>query len=198
MMKVIVPANRFILIAILSIIILVSGCNFVHNRRVRNINKMEKKLNKLLMNDTATVSALVVKYEDFAKKYPNDSLSPEFLFRAGGICLNAGKTLKALELYKSVAFKFPGSKWTPYSVFMQAFVEDNYLRDFDIAKIHYQQVVAGYPNHPLADDAVQALEYLGKSAEEMLKEIRIEKSEDTTYLKFTRPDPKKERLGKPL
>lgn len=182
-------ASRTMLLLVVVLLFFLTSCNYIHNRKVRQISKMEQEIHNMPMNDTALSMELVESYQKFSEKYPKDTISPSYLFRAAGICLNLGKTSQAIQFYKMVPVQFQGSKWTPYSLFMLAFVYENYLRDLNTAKSYYEHFLAGYPNHELRNDAENALEYLGKTAEQMLKEMMEMRRTDTLQLKFRKPLP---------
>ena len=55
--------------------------------------------------------------------------------------------------------------------FTYAFINDTYLKQLDIAKMEYEKVVNDFPTSPWASEAKNALGYLGKSDEEILKEF---------------------------
>ena len=48
-------------------------------------------------------------YESAAKMNTNDYTTPMFLFKAGNVALNLGKTKKALEHFNSIKESFPAS-----------------------------------------------------------------------------------------
>jgi hypothetical protein len=176
-------ALKFFLFFLITLFFL-PACNFTHNQKIKKITKMERRIDNMPKNDTATASKLVIAYQEFSERYTKDSLAPEYLFRAAGICLNTGKTRQALDFYRSVPVRFPGSKWTPYSIFMQAFVVENYIGDLVEAKILYEQFIGGYPNHPLHGDAVVALEYLGRTTAQLLDELERAKPGDSIPIKY--------------
>jgi TolA-binding protein len=147
----------------------------------RGITRMERELNNMPMSDTAKARILIGAYQTYAARYSNDSLAPDMLYRAANLCLNTDRTLQALELFKSIELDYPKSNKAPYCLFMQAFVYENYIRDFYRAKQLYIDFIKKYPHHELYDDALNALEFLGKSIEDMLKEIKENREMDSIY-----------------
>lgn len=55
--------------------------------------------------------------------------------------------------------------------FTYAFINDTYLKQLDVAKMEYEKVISDFPSSPWAKEAQNALSYLGKSDEEILKEF---------------------------
>jgi hypothetical protein len=64
-------------------------------------------------------------------------------------------------------------------MFLKAYVYDTHLQRISLAQETYNAFLKAYPNHPLADDAQMALQYLGKSNEEILQLI-LKKNQDST------------------
>ena len=65
----------------------------------------------------------------------------------------------------------------PECLFLKAFVFENQLNNLKDAEILYKEFIASYPNHPLTDDAVASLEYLGKSPEELVRMFQEKNAE---------------------
>ena len=171
-------------ISMLAVILLagltfVSSCSYFQNRKIKKIRQMERALDNIPMSDTALASDLVKAYQKFAEKYPKDSLSPAFLVRAGTIMLNNGKTQQAIDQFRYIMATFPSSPHAPISHFMLAFTYDNYLRDFTTAETLYRGFMVKYPNHDLKDDAENALNYLGREPEDMIREFQPLNEEDS-------------------
>ena len=60
----------------------------------------------------------------------------------------------------------------PTALFMMGFIYENDLGDLNKAKETYQTFLNRYPNDPdYADDAQNALKFLGKSPEEIIREF---------------------------
>ena len=109
--------------------------------------------------------------ENYALALPKDSLSPNFLIDAATIARNLNQTEKVLELFKWVYNKYPDSPKAGDAKFSEAFTYDNDLKDFDRAKVAYEAFLAEYPNHPFAPSAQVMLKNLGKSDEQIIREL---------------------------
>lgn len=121
---------------------------------------------KIIMT-AAEAAALAVPHET--------SLVPDLLFNASLLGQNIDAPQRSLELCKWLYDKYADHpKYGPLSVFYMGVIYENEIEDTAKARKYYAEFIEKYPNHPLADDAKFLLEHLGKSEEEVLKEI-IEK-----------------------
>lgn len=97
----------------------------------------------------------------------------DLLMRAGGLSKSAGDPNTALRLYYSVAEKMSGHPKAPTALFMMAFIYETDLKDMEKAKSTYERFLEKYPNDPdYADDAANALKYLGIPPEELIKQFQ--------------------------
>ena len=112
---------------------------------------------------------LMLLYARYAHDFPNDSLSPEFLYKAAEVARGAGDGKNAVRYFKLILDKYPDYPKRAISVFMLAFTYENLLNDTANARKYYTEFIKEYPNHEFADDAKQLLKYLGKSPDEIVK-----------------------------
>jgi outer membrane protein assembly factor BamD (BamD/ComL family) len=132
---------------------------------------MEAEMKQMKSPDTAKLSLLLGAYQDFAGKFEKDSLSPEYLFKAGGIAMSLEKYELAVSIFDSVEKNYPSYRKAPECLFMEAFIYENNLHDLGKAGLLYNQFIAKYPMNNMVDDAQNALRYLGKPAEEMIRDF---------------------------
>ena len=109
--------------------------------------------------------------ENYAIALPKDSLSPNFLIDAATIARNLNQTQKVLELFKWVYTNYPESPKAGDARFSEAFTYDNDLKDYDRAKVAYEAFLKDYPTHPFAESAQVMLNNLGKSDEQIIREL---------------------------
>lgn len=96
----------------------------------------------------------------------------DLLLKAAGVAKSIGSSAKALQLYTSVAENLPQHPKAPMALFMEGFILENDRGDTAMARVKYQNFLKKYPNDPdFADDAHNALKYLGKTPEEMIREF---------------------------
>jgi TolA-binding protein len=139
---------------------------------VDQIKRYEAEMHRSLQLDPNTATLAVKAYDDFYKNFPNDSLTPDFIFKAGEISTANLQYPQALMYYETITTKYPTFKLAPESLYLQAYLLDNFLNDEAKAKVIYEQVITKYPDLPYANDAKAAIKNLGKSDEELIKEFQ--------------------------
>jgi outer membrane protein assembly factor BamD (BamD/ComL family) len=149
----------------------VISCSSSRDKMSENITKMESGLKTVAKVDSTSVSALISAYQNFASKYPIDSLSPEYLYRAAGLANGFNRGTQAIDLYETIIHTYPGYERIPECYFMEAFAYENVQGNIGKASEYYNKFLDKYPNHQLADDARAALRLLGKTPDEIVGEL---------------------------
>jgi TolA-binding protein len=152
---------------------LVISCGQSKKDVVGKITQLEESLFSGQVKGINKVQAaeLVAAYNEYADLFPDDSLSPNYLFKAADISMNVFESGQAIELYNKILTSYPNYKKAPQCVFLKAFVYENNLKDLANAKRYYQEFLEKYPEDDFADDAEMSLKNLGKSPEELIKEF---------------------------
>ncbi len=167
---------RFLSLAVLFIIVL-AGCNSKEEAR-QTIQKAEKELygeNDEMDFEKEKVDKAIDAYKSYAENYQNDSLAPEYLFKAADLYRLKEEPKKALDIYQQIRDDHPDFRKAPHCLFLQGFVYENEIGKMDQAETKYQAFIDSYPDHDLADDARFSLKNLGKSPEDIIDQF--EKSE---------------------
>ena len=115
--------------------------------------------------------------EAFALIAPKDSLSPEYLFKAGEVAHTIKSYDKTFELYDWILEKYPDYKKTPTALFLKGYILDNELKKYKDAEKIYNEFLQRYPDSDLVDDVKTLKQYMGKSDEEILNMIEAKKQE---------------------
>jgi TolA-binding protein len=123
------------------------------------------------------VSAAITSYQNLLEEYPESELAPDAIVQQatlyhGNKVTNISRQeslRKAAELFASVSEQYPNSKQATQSLFMAGFIYANEIDDYDKAKEVYNTFLNKYPDHELAASAEEELNYMGLSAEEILK-----------------------------
>jgi len=110
-------------------------------------------------------------YDEYASYFPDETKSPEYLFKAGELANSLQLSQPALTYLSRVMNKYPNYKNAPYALFMQGMIYDDQLKDTANARKVYQQVIEKYPDSQLAKDAKASINNLGKSVEDLVKEF---------------------------
>ena len=119
--------------------------------------------------DRSLALELIQAYENYANAFPEDTLSPEYLFKGAEVAMNMNMSGKAIEFHQRILNSWPEYGKTSYCLFLQAFIYENQLQQLEVAKKLYQEFIDRFPNHPLADDAQVSLDNMGKSIEELIE-----------------------------
>lgn len=162
---------RTLLLAI-STVLLFASCKSEKDRMIDAINKSEKELraDSLAIINDEKARALIQQYADFASTYRDDTLSAEYLFKAGEVSTGIGDFFQAIQYYRQCAEKVYYSK-RPVAYFLMGFIYENHLNDTGNAKRLYEEFLQKFPGHPLEKDVQFSLKHLGKSPEDLIKEF---------------------------
>ena len=120
---------------------------------------------------------LVNLYVRYVNQYPDEPISPEYLFKASDISMNLNRPRKTIQLFDRILTEYPGYNKTPSALFLKAFVYEDQLQDYDKAKKYYNLFLEKYPNSEFADDAEVSIKNLGKSPEELIREFEQNEQE---------------------
>lgn len=162
--------NTTILFAVALFFSLLS-CSPSREKMLDQISKMESEMKVSQVVDTNKVTELLSAYQNFASKYNEDTLAPEYLYKAAGLAVGFNRGTQAVELYEKIQKTYPKYIKIPECYFMEAFAYENTIGNIAKASEYYNIFLAKYPEHELADDAQSALHFLGKSPEEMVREF---------------------------
>ena len=111
---------------------------------------------------------MIDKYLNYVENYPQDSLCPEYLFKASEIAMNFSQPHNSIRYLTQIETDYPNYQKYPTVIFMKGFVYDNFIGDYEKAKIFYTKYVEEYPEHTFVKDANAALMFLGISDEQLV------------------------------
>jgi TolA-binding protein len=83
----------------------------------------------------------------------------------------------AIGYYNRILLNYPAFKKRPICIFLQAFILENQMQQFDQAKARYQEFIDKYPDHELAKDAQASINNMGKPIEELIKQWDLKNSQ---------------------
>ena len=173
--------SRISLLTLVLSFAVLSGCSPSREKSVKTITSLETRL----FSPTATgfdkvkADSLLSAYESFMKHFPEDSLTVKIAFKAANLCMNMGNETKAIELFDKFIEKYPDSPKAAVSMFFKAYIYENQIKDLEKAKEIYLQFIEKYPNDDFANDARIALQNLGKSPEQMVREFEEKRKADS-------------------
>ena len=167
-----------LLITGLLITVMITACQSPRDESIANIENTEMEVfSENGMIDRNRVDELIETYVGFADEFPEDTLAPDYLFKAGDISMNTNRSRQAIRFYDRIITEFPDYKKTPEAMFLKAYVYENNLGRLDKAKEIYETFLTLYPNNEFADDAEVSLRFLGKSPEELIEIFQQEAGE---------------------
>jgi outer membrane protein assembly factor BamD (BamD/ComL family) len=175
--------NYTILLLVLALAFL-SGCGPSREKSVATITSLETRLFSPAATgfDKVKADSLQAAYASFMKKFPEDSLTLKINFKAANLCMNMGDGKKAIELFDKFIEKYPDNPKAAVSMFFKAYIYENQIKNLDKAKEVYLQFIEKYPNGDFANDARLALQNLGKSPEQMVREFEEKRKADSTRI----------------
>ena len=158
------------LLLAVAIIAVFASCNNKKQNSINEIKTLEKEVyaDSVVLLNQKTANKLLELYVAFDNKYPNDTLNPIFLFKAGELAMNMSRSTQAIVLLNKFEKRYPNNKKAPYCIFFQAFIYENQLHNLDKAKEYYERFINDFPNHELTDDAQISINNLGKSLEDII------------------------------
>ncbi|MGY6561515.1 MAG: tetratricopeptide repeat protein [Luteibaculaceae bacterium] len=142
----------------------------VSGDELRNeITRLEKLNFSGLNPSLEDAQSLLAAYQKFAKQNPNDSLTPDYIFKASGLALGLTEAKKAIELIDILIDKYPDYPMSEEAMFQKAFIFDFNYGDKQKAEQAYKAFLDKYPNSSLAGEAKSRIEYLSLSDEELIE-----------------------------
>jgi tetratricopeptide (TPR) repeat protein len=144
----------------------------IKQQLLNEIKNYEGQMHAKTQVDNAIANLAIKAYNDYAELLPNDSITPFYLFKVGEIATATQQYPQALAYYKKITESYLQFKYVKESLYLQGFLLDNYLNDDAKAKIIYKEVISKYPSTTFANDAKAAINNLGKTDEELIKEFK--------------------------
>lgn len=165
--------NKILLLVFSVFLMAGCGANSEKKKALDRIATNEAKIfgdSKATIPDQKTGMEMIQAYTDYANAWPKDTISAEFLFKGAEIAMNLNQSGMAIEYYNRILLSYPAFTKRPYCLFLQAFILENQMNQYDQAKSRYQEFIDKYPDHVLAKDAKASIENMGKPIEELIKQ----------------------------
>ncbi|MCD6112116.1 MAG: tetratricopeptide repeat protein [Bacteroidales bacterium] len=155
------------------IIVALYSCQSSKDKAIKRIKKTEKIVysNTTGDIDKNAMNELIKMYSDYVDDYPDDSLSPDFLFKAADYLMYANKPAQSLKFFDKIMKDYPDYSKAPQCLFLKGYIYENFYKDLNKAKEIYISFINKYPDNDFADDAQASLNNLGKSPEDLIKEF---------------------------
>lgn len=165
-------------VGLISTLIMLS-CSSQLTQDANDIASLEKELTEEPERpNQAKLTELMDKYLNFVEKHPQDTAAPQYLYKALSLALGTNQGEKAMELADRTLNDYPQSDKIAETIFLKAYIYENLLSNLGQAQKTYRDFIARFPDHDLTDDAEAALEHLGKSPEELVREFEKRAAEE--------------------
>jgi outer membrane protein assembly factor BamD (BamD/ComL family) len=152
---------------VLSLVTLFIACSSEKDKSAAEIKAMETADTALYSK--ANTEKLVVAYQDFIDKYPDDPHTPEYTFMAGNRLSMLDRNRESIDMLNRYYTKYPDGAKADVALFTMAFIYDSKLQDFQKAKETYELLISKYPNSKYVENSRQAIPQLGKTPEEIMQ-----------------------------
>lgn len=131
-----------------------------------SINKEQAKMSASKTYVPQQAMGALRLYIEFSNRFPQDTMTPEFLFRASDIAQGIGDYQQAADLLEKIIDQYPGYNKYADACFTAALVYDDHLEKVnfgaDRAIQLYNYVIEKYPNTYYAESAKTLKEFVGK------------------------------------
>lgn len=181
-MKFSIPLKRNVNIAFIFLSLILFSCNNSKNSESTDsasqstqqelIKVLETKMHASMSLDKAVGQIAAQEYFNYAEKFPDDSLTPGYLFKGGEVATAIEDYAIALRAYEKITASYPKFQYARESLYLQGFLLDNYLNDDAKAKLIYEKFLSTYTSGPYVADAKAAIANLGKSDEELIQQFK--------------------------
>ncbi len=160
------------------------SCTFHEKRKNDAADALKKADQSLLSNkpDSALINQAREAVRSFIQRFPDDTLSPAYLFQLALVYEKQRQYDSTMNTLDRIYSRYPHSRQASKAVFLEGFLYANVLNDFEKAKKMYQLYLDNYSalDAKMTNDVKMELQNLGKSPEEILKEIQEKVVKDST------------------
>jgi len=162
--------------ALFAIVFIVSCSS--NQKEIAEIAELQTKVDSIISEkqvltpeDRLITNELIEAYLMYAENYPEDSLSPAYVFEAAGLKAYIPDLQGAISIYNSVYEKFPESRQAPLSLMAVGGLYDVTLNEPEKARPVYELLLEKYPVQANEYGIPNTLKTLGMSPSESLEMI---------------------------
>ena len=137
-----------------------------------------RKMDSILLGQTEVVpssaNAAMKAFTDFAYYCASDTLGPVFLIKTAQVARAVNNIPQAKVALEKCVENYPSFSNRAAAIFLlaQLYDEPTYLNNEHEAKKLYEQIISDYPKSDWAKSAKGAIQFLGKSDEEILEILK--------------------------
>ncbi|MBL0342614.1 MAG: tetratricopeptide repeat protein [Bacteroidetes bacterium] len=124
------------LISVFLLAISFNACTSEQKKLSTQIDLLEKSMyaDSSMVPDAVKAKEIIGLYTAFADKFPADTMSASFLFKAADISSKINETEQAISLFGKLYKLYPQNKNAPFALFLQGFIYENQVGDAVKAK----------------------------------------------------------------
>ena len=119
--------------------------------------------------DSSSRAQAIEDLETLLDQYPRHGSSAKARKLLAVLAQQAGDAQSAIVHYERLLADYPQSEYGAEAQFMIAYIHEEFLQDFDGARLAYQRVIDNFPESDLAESARYLLPNLGRDPEEWVK-----------------------------
>lgn len=179
--------NRALIILIIVSVFVFTSCN-KRESEVKEIYASSIEMDSVLRTNPVLAvehrimaEDLIEDYMEFADKYPEDSLSAQFIFKSAMLFHMLPFYDKEVEALEMLAERYPESEYAPQALATAARVSEENLNDLERCTGYLKQIKERYPESPYAVNIDMQIEYAGDD-EGLLNAIMEKKGVDLDSL----------------
>lgn len=135
--------------------------------------RMDSILHRATEANEAQAQQAVKVFLDFAYYCESDTMSPVYLIKAAMVAQSVNNLPQAKLALEQCMNNYRSFRDRPVAIFLlaQLYDGDNHMNNEAEAGVLYKQIINEYPKSYVAANAKAALQMLGKSDEEMIREF---------------------------
>ena len=137
------------------------------------ISTLKVEIEKAGIKATSEIAPMkIVKlYVKYANEFPEDSLSKSYLFQCAQVNVGLGLAPEAITNLDTLVARYPNTDLAPSALQFKAFILDEKMRRFQKAEEVINELIANYPESDIIENAKAYKETLGKSPEQIIKDM---------------------------
>ncbi len=150
---------------------LMLSCNDGKTDLVNQIEELTAVMKNEDFPSDVNMDAIIGLYDQYINAYPEDAATFSYMELKAKYLGASNKYDESIAVYDEIIAKYDDDAKVADALFMQAFIEENYKGDKQAAEKRYQDFLAKYPDHELADDARFSLENLNLTDEQIFEKL---------------------------
>ena len=169
----------------LFVIAMIAGCTTTSQKPAKEIEASLAAANANVLKgvkDSALITRTIESIDQFAVKFPQDSLTPKFLFESALLLQKEGRYDESVQRLEKIYTDYSQSPQANKALFLEGFLYANVTNQLDKAREKYELYLSKYASvdSKMTNDVQMELHNLGKTPEEILEEIQKKQAQDTT------------------